>query len=109
MYKHKWEGSGLPHQYSVKIWSGMANRLALGTVQFGLRYGVANTSGQVSPDEVTAILQQARAAGVDTLDTAIASQVASSLDTDKMIVIRNNDKMHDVTVIIGPDFGERIQ
>jgi len=44
-----------------------------------------------------------------TLDTAIASQVASSLDTDKMIVIRNNDKMHDVTVIIGPDFGERIQ
>ncbi len=44
-----------------------------------------------------------------TLDTTIASQVASSLNTDKMIVIRNNDRMHDVTVIIGPDFGERIQ
>jgi len=44
-----------------------------------------------------------------TLDTTVASQVASSLNTDKMIVIRNNDKMHDVTVIIGPDFGERIQ
>ena len=64
--------NGLPQQYSVKIWNGMANRLALGTVQFGLRYGVANTSGQVSLDEVTAILQQAWAAGVDTLDTAIA-------------------------------------
>jgi len=44
-----------------------------------------------------------------TLDTTVASQVASSLNTDKMIVIRNNDMMHDVTVIIGPDFGERIQ
>ncbi len=44
-----------------------------------------------------------------TQDTTVASQVASSLDTDKMIIIRNNDKMHDVTVIIGPDFGERIQ
>lgn len=44
-----------------------------------------------------------------TLDTTVASQVAYSLNTDKIIVIRNNDKMHDVTVIIGPDFGERIQ
>ncbi len=44
-----------------------------------------------------------------TPDTTVASQVASSLNTDKMIVIRNNDQMHDVTVIIGPDFGERIQ
>jgi hypothetical protein len=50
----------------------MSNRLALGTVQFGLPYGVANTSGQVRLDEVAAILQQAWAAGVDTLDTAIA-------------------------------------
>ena len=50
----------------------MTSRLALGTVQFGLRYGVANTSGQVSSGEAAAILQQARAAGIDTLDTAIA-------------------------------------
>lgn len=48
------------------------SRIALGTVQFGLPYGVANTSGQVSPDEAVAILQHARAAGIDTLDTAIA-------------------------------------
>lgn len=49
----------------------MTNRLALGTVQFGLPYGVANTSGQVSLDEAAVILQQAWTAGVDTLDTAI--------------------------------------
>jgi aryl-alcohol dehydrogenase-like predicted oxidoreductase len=48
------------------------NRLALGTVQFGLRYGVANTSGQVAPTAIAAILRRAREAGIDTLDTAIA-------------------------------------
>lgn len=47
-------------------------RLALGTVQFGLDYGVANVSGQVGQSEVAAILNRAAAAGIDTLDTAIA-------------------------------------
>jgi len=47
-------------------------RLALGTVQFGLPYGVANESGQVSHIEAGAILEHAWAAGIDTLDTAIA-------------------------------------
>lgn len=44
-----------------------------------------------------------------TTDTTVAAQVAASLKTDKMVIIRNNDQLHDVTVIIGPDFGERIQ
>lgn len=48
------------------------NRLALGTVQFGLPYGIANQAGQVSRPEARAILQLAAANGVDTLDTAIA-------------------------------------
>ena len=47
-------------------------RLALGTVQFGLPYGVANESGQVSHTEAVAILEHAWAAGIGTLDTAIA-------------------------------------
>lgn len=47
-------------------------RLALGTVQFGLPYGVANTRGQVTPEEAAAIITAARSAGCDTLDTAIA-------------------------------------
>lgn len=50
----------------------MNNRLALGTVQFGLPYGIANQAGQVSRDEAAAILAHAWTAGVDTLDTAIA-------------------------------------
>lgn len=47
-------------------------RLALGTVQFGQQYGIANISGQVDPETVAAILTRARTSGVDTLDTAIA-------------------------------------
>jgi aryl-alcohol dehydrogenase-like predicted oxidoreductase len=44
--------------------------LALGTVQFGLPYGITNHAGQVPEAEVRAILASAEAAGVDVLDTA---------------------------------------
>ena len=50
----------------------MAERLALGTAQFGMPYGIANRTGQVSDAEAQDILQQARGAGIDTLDTAMA-------------------------------------
>jgi aryl-alcohol dehydrogenase-like predicted oxidoreductase len=50
----------------------MSERVALGTAQFGLRYGIANRSGQVPPDEAAAVVELARAHGVDTVDTAIA-------------------------------------
>lgn len=50
----------------------MLAKLALGTVQFGLPYGIANQSGQVSPEEVGLILESAQQAGVRTLDTATA-------------------------------------
>lgn len=47
-------------------------KLALGTVQFGLDYGVANNSGRVSLEEASSILERARQVGITTLDTAIA-------------------------------------
>jgi aryl-alcohol dehydrogenase-like predicted oxidoreductase len=47
-------------------------RLALGTVQFGLLYGVANKSGQVSQTEAKSMLRIASENGIDTIDTAIA-------------------------------------
>jgi aryl-alcohol dehydrogenase-like predicted oxidoreductase len=49
-----------------------ASRIALGTVQFGLPYGIANTQGQVSYDQAEAMLGAMRTAGIDTIDTAIA-------------------------------------
>ncbi|MFA5824696.1 MAG: aldo/keto reductase [Gallionellaceae bacterium] len=47
-------------------------RLALGTVQFGIPYGIANKDGQVTRSTAKAMLQLAAAKGIDTLDTAIA-------------------------------------
>ena len=46
--------------------------LALGTVQFGLPYGIANEHGQVPERAVREMLGIAHANGIDTLDTAIA-------------------------------------
>ncbi|WP_429080678.1 aldo/keto reductase [Aeromonas bivalvium] len=47
-------------------------RLALGTVQFGLDYGISNHAGEVADAELGAILTLARKLGMDTLDTAQA-------------------------------------
>ncbi len=48
------------------------SRIALGTVQFGLPYGIANQDGQVTRPVAKAMLQLAANKGIDTLDTAIA-------------------------------------
>ena len=50
----------------------MSERIALGTAQFGLRYGIANCRGQVALDEAAEIVGLAHSHGVDTADTAIA-------------------------------------
>ena len=47
-------------------------KLALGTVQFGLPYGIANTSGQVSLATAREIVTLAKAHKVNIIDTAIA-------------------------------------
>ncbi len=48
------------------------NRLALGSAQFGLNYGINNHRGQIDESEVLAILTMALDAGVNTIDTASA-------------------------------------
>ena len=47
-------------------------KLSLGTVQFGLTYGIANQSGQVSLEQACEVVALARANGIADLDTAIA-------------------------------------
>ena len=47
-------------------------KLALGTVQFGLDYGIANQSGQVSRAQASEVIALARLHAIEDLDTAIA-------------------------------------
>jgi len=42
-------------------------------------------------------------------DMTVAGQISEALRTDKLILLRNGGDMYDVTVILGPDFEERIQ
>lgn len=46
-------------------------KIALGSVQFGIPYGVTNRGGMTSRQEVREILTVAARSGVDTIDTAI--------------------------------------
>ena len=50
----------------------LVEKLALGTVQFGLDYGISNDSGMVGSDMVRDILKEAKKWNIDTLDTARA-------------------------------------
>nr|HAD51507.1 aldo/keto reductase [Algoriphagus sp.] len=50
----------------------MSNKIILGTVQFGLDYGINNTSGKMSKEEVFKILDLAYASNLTVLDTAAA-------------------------------------
>ncbi|NMP32903.1 hypothetical protein HII17_15200 [Thalassotalea sp. M1531] len=45
-------------------------KLALGSVQFGLDYGISNTTGKVSTSEVYQLLDSAWQAGITAIDTA---------------------------------------
>ena len=66
-------------------------KLALGTAQFGLNYGLSNTSGQVKLPEVKSILEEAKKYNIDTLDTAIAygnsESILGEIGVDKFNVI----------------------
>lgn len=48
----------------------MTSRLVLGTVQFGLDYGVNNKRGKIPKKEIFKILSYAKKKGINTLDTA---------------------------------------
>lgn len=66
-------------------------KLALGTVQFGLDYGVTNNSGQVSKNEVVKILAHADSMNMCMLDTAAAygnsESIIGSLSTQHFNIV----------------------
>ena len=44
-----------------------------------------------------------------TKDMTIARQIAKALKTDHLVLIRSEEPAFNVTVVIGPDYGERIK
>lgn len=58
--------------FSLSAAEKFMSKVALGTVQFGLDYGIANEAGQVSLYEAQRVLSLAKGNGIDVLDTAIA-------------------------------------
>ena len=50
----------------------MFSKISLGTVQFGLEYGINNTNGQTTRDEVVKILKRCKEVGIKHIDTAAA-------------------------------------
>lgn len=66
-------------------------KIGLGTVQFGMTYGIANRHGQTSPAEVSHILDAALKAGVQVIDTAFAYGEAECVlgqnDLDKFKIV----------------------
>ena len=57
----------------------MNSKLILGTVQFGLDYGINNNTGKLSEDQVFELLERAYELGIRTLDTAEAYGNAHSI------------------------------
>jgi len=50
----------------------LSNKIAIGTVQFGLDYGIANQNGKVNANEIRSILNFAHENNINTIDTAKA-------------------------------------
>jgi aryl-alcohol dehydrogenase-like predicted oxidoreductase len=72
-------------------------KLALGTVQFGIDYGVSNKNGKVSINEVGEILECAKSQGIYTIDTAslygTSEEVLGQFDLDDFDVITKTIKI----------------
>tara|TARA_R110000868_G_scaffold118059_2_gene313291 strand:- start:20746 stop:21585 length:840 start_codon:yes stop_codon:yes gene_type:complete len=67
------------------------NKIGLGSVQFGIPYGVSNKDGQTSREEVTEILKYANKSGIAIIDTASAygnaEEVLGDNDLNKFKII----------------------
>lgn len=73
------------------------NKLALGTVQFGIDYGISNDKGKVSIDEIEKILDYAKTIGICTLDTAhfygVSEETLGQFDLEDFDVITKTSKI----------------
>ena len=73
----------------------MNNKIALGTAQFGLDYGINNKRGKIPFSEVEQIIKLAYDNGIEILDTAFS--YGDSEDVIGSILEKNNFKFNIVT------------
>jgi aryl-alcohol dehydrogenase-like predicted oxidoreductase len=77
----------------------LMSKLALGTVQFGLDYGITNHGGQIKIDEVKKILAFAKANRVAVLDTAAdygeSEKILGMTDIDNYKIITKTISLKD--------------
>lgn len=69
------------------------NKIALGTVQFGMDYGISNKRGKIPRDEVFKILNMASESGIDTLDTAYLYGESETVIGDFIIKYKKQFKL----------------
>jgi aryl-alcohol dehydrogenase-like predicted oxidoreductase len=92
-------------------------KLALGTVQFGLSYGIANLQGQVTENEVAKILEYAKGSNINTLDTAIgygdSEQCLGSIGVNNWKIITKLPEIpqgcKDINAWINNEFSESLK
>ncbi len=74
------------------------SKIALGTVQFGLDYGISNVSGQVSFKEVEKILKLAKESSIETLDTSSgygnSEKVLGSVGVNDFKIVTKTAPLH---------------
>lgn len=79
-------------------------KLGLGTVQFGLAYGISNERGQVPRSEINSILELAKRRGIKILDSASSYGNAEELLGEQQL-----DSFKIVSKFIPPQHDERLQ
>jgi aryl-alcohol dehydrogenase-like predicted oxidoreductase len=88
-------------------------KLAIGTAQFGLDYGVSNQNGQVSSQDVDKILKAAISVGITTIDTAAdyggSEQALGSSGMDSFDVVSKFGAVPEVTTDVKGWVCEKIE
>ena len=80
--------------------------IGLGTAQFGMNYGVANTTGRTSDNEAFEILDYAKKLKINTIDTAKA--YGESEDVLGKYFLNANEKEWDVVTKVSSNYGNVI-
>ena len=79
------------------------NKLGLGTVQWGINYGISNLSGITSKNEVKKILNKARSENIKLIDTASqygdAEEVLGLNNLKEFKVITKTNKFSKNTIL----------